>query len=84
VLASCRSVLLKGFKEHEPEGVLHRKCCQFHCKHFWSARVIDILAFDLHNKRKRFGLWLHRGIDPFSGQITWLKVWWTNRNPKLI
>ncbi|KAJ7086781.1 hypothetical protein B0H15DRAFT_781757 [Mycena belliarum] len=45
---------------------------------------MDILAFDQHDKWKRFGLWLHVGLDPFPGRIAWLKIWWTNRNPKLI
>lgn len=45
---------------------------------------MDILAFDQHDKWKRFGLWLHACVDPFSGRIAWLNVWWTNRNPKLI
>ncbi|KAJ7089167.1 hypothetical protein B0H15DRAFT_780321 [Mycena belliarum] len=45
---------------------------------------MDILAFDQHDKWKRFGLWLHVGLDPFPGRIAWLKIWWMNRNPKLI
>ncbi|KAJ7835610.1 hypothetical protein B0H13DRAFT_1913517 [Mycena leptocephala] len=45
---------------------------------------MDILCFDQHDKWKRFGLWLHLGIEPYSGWILWLKIWWTNRNPKLV
>jgi len=41
-------------------------------------------AVDQHDKWKRFGLALHTGIDPFAGQTRWMKVWWTNNNPKLI
>jgi len=41
-------------------------------------------AIDQHDKWKRFGLALHTGIDPFAGEILWMKVWWTNSNPKLI
>lgn len=32
----------------------------------------------------RYGLRLHVGVDPFSGYILWLRVWWTNKNPILI
>jgi hypothetical protein len=46
--------------------------------------VNEIWAQDQHDKWKRFGLWLHNGIDPFIGYNLWMKVWWTNRNPKLI
>ncbi|PPQ83249.1 hypothetical protein CVT24_001149 [Panaeolus cyanescens] len=43
-----------------------------------------MIAVDQHDKWKRFGLALHTGVDPFSGVIHWIKVWWTNSNPKLI
>ncbi|KAF8522678.1 hypothetical protein JB92DRAFT_2597338, partial [Gautieria morchelliformis] len=33
---------------------------------------------------KRFNLWLHTGIEPYSCLILWMKVWWTNKNPRLI
>ncbi|KAK7041035.1 hypothetical protein R3P38DRAFT_2512453 [Favolaschia claudopus] len=45
---------------------------------------MDILTFDQHDKWKRFGLWLHVGLDPLPGRLAWLKIWWTNRNPRLI
>ncbi|KAJ6619203.1 hypothetical protein B0H10DRAFT_2163996 [Mycena sp. CBHHK59/15] len=45
---------------------------------------MDMLCFDQHDKWKRFGHWLQLGIDPYSGRIHWMKIWWTNRNPKLI
>ncbi|KAJ6583676.1 hypothetical protein B0H10DRAFT_2168133 [Mycena sp. CBHHK59/15] len=53
-------------------------------KRFWSAGVMDMLCFDQHDKWKRFGHWLQLGIDPYSGRIHWIKIWWTNRNPKPI
>jgi hypothetical protein len=31
-----------------------------------------------------FGLWLHAGIEAFSGEINWMKIWWTNKNPRLV
>ncbi|KAJ7699615.1 hypothetical protein B0H17DRAFT_926367, partial [Mycena rosella] len=68
----------------EREDVEKRKRKKFKRKIYWCAGIGDIWAFDQHNKWKRFGLWKHVGLDPFTGQILWLKIWWTNRNPKLI
>lgn len=39
---------------------------------------------DQHDKWKRLGLFFHVGLEPMSGKVLWLKVWRTNRNPKLI
>ncbi|KAF9254085.1 hypothetical protein L218DRAFT_812290, partial [Marasmius fiardii PR-910] len=44
-------------------------------KHFWAAGGNDIWYIDQHDKWKKFGLGLHTGVDPFIGQIKWLKVW---------
>lgn len=46
--------------------------------------MMEIIAFDQHDKWKRFGLYLHLGLDPFLGRLQWLKIWWTNRNPGLV
>lgn len=45
---------------------------------------MDMWTIDQHDKWKRFGLWLHIGLDPFNGHMEWLKIWWTNRNPRLV
>jgi len=45
---------------------------------------MDLITMDQHDKWLRFGLWLHLGLEPFSGRLMWLKIWWTNRNPRLI
>ncbi len=45
---------------------------------------MEYWSIDQHDKWGRFGLWLHLGIDPFSGRIAWLKIWWCNRNPQLL
>jgi hypothetical protein len=37
-----------------------------------------------HDKWGQFGLWLHAGLEAFSGEINWLKIWWTNKNPRLV
>ncbi|KAJ7882973.1 hypothetical protein B0H14DRAFT_3082462 [Mycena olivaceomarginata] len=52
---------------------------------FWAAGVYDIWAVDQYDKWKyKFGLALYSGIGPFIGRINWMKVWWTNSNPRLI
>ncbi|KAH7919661.1 hypothetical protein BV22DRAFT_1022606, partial [Leucogyrophana mollusca] len=71
-------------KKHEPERVKARKAKRFKRKRFFAAGVMDIVTMDQHDKWKRFGLWLHLGLDPFSGFIAWVKIWRANRNPRLI
>ncbi|EGN97396.1 hypothetical protein SERLA73DRAFT_75084 [Serpula lacrymans var. lacrymans S7.3] len=53
-------------------------------RYYWTAGVNNLWSFDQHDKWRRFQLFLHVGLEPFSGQVLWLKVWWTNRNPRLI
>ena len=72
------------FRVYEPELVRERKAGRLRRRRFWAAGVNDMLAVDQHDKWKRFGLALHTGVDPFPGRIHWIKVWWTNSNPKLI
>ncbi|KAF8583667.1 hypothetical protein K439DRAFT_1661145 [Ramaria rubella] len=79
------SRVIEGFfLTYEPEGIKERKACHLKCKRFWAAGVDDIWAIDQHDKWKHFHLWLHTGVEPYSGKILWLRVWWTNKNPKLI
>ncbi|THU92671.1 hypothetical protein K435DRAFT_671733, partial [Dendrothele bispora CBS 962.96] len=68
----------------EPDLVRARRKHRLKRKRFWAAGVNDMWCVDQHDKWKRFGLALHTGMDPFSGKIKWLKVWWTNNNPRLI
>ncbi|KAJ7084177.1 hypothetical protein C8R43DRAFT_1051851 [Mycena crocata] len=72
------------FRGIEPEALKIRRALRFKRKRFWSAGIMDIICFDQHDKWKRYGLFLHLGIDPYSGRLLWLRIWWTNRNPKLI
>ena len=67
----------------EPEQVVEHHQCGFKQKHFGAAGV-NVWPQDQHNKWGWFGLWLHAGLEAFSGEINWLKIWWTNRNPRLI
>ncbi|KAF9441223.1 hypothetical protein P691DRAFT_684652, partial [Macrolepiota fuliginosa MF-IS2] len=71
---------------HQYEPHLIRQCLQ-HClqrRRFWAAGVNDICTVNQHDKWQRFRLHMHVGMDPFSGCIHWLKVWYTNCNTKLI
>ncbi|KAK7021519.1 hypothetical protein R3P38DRAFT_2518839 [Favolaschia claudopus] len=77
-------VMLKYLRQHDSEGIQRRKAKRFRRKRFWSAGVMDILCFDQHDKWKRFELWLHLGMDPFNGRLAWIKIWWSNRNSKLV
>lgn len=72
------------FRVYEPKLLRERKAGRLKRRRFWAAGVNDMFAVDQHDKWKRFGLALHTGVDPFPGVIHWIKVWWTNSNPKLI
>lgn len=76
---------MRYLHETEPNAVKARRRRRFKRRRFFAAGVNDIWAMDQHDKwGPRFGLWLHNGIDPFIGVNNWLKVWWTNKNPRLI
>lgn len=68
----------------EPDEVAQRRRRGFRRRHFWAAGVNDVWPQDQHDKWGRFGLWLHAGLEAFSGEINWLKIWWTNKNPRLV
>ena len=45
---------------------------------------MEYLSMNQHDKWGRFGLWQHLGTDPYTSRIAWLKIWWCNRNPRLL
>ncbi|KAJ7694463.1 hypothetical protein B0H14DRAFT_3120320 [Mycena olivaceomarginata] len=67
-------------KQMEPEKVAARYGRRFKRSRFYSAGVMEILSFDQHDKWKYYGLYLHLGMDPYTGRLHWNKIWWTNRN----
>ncbi|KAG2130210.1 uncharacterized protein EDB93DRAFT_1332123 [Suillus bovinus] len=77
-------LIAKLLKITEPTAVQARHCGRLKRRCFWCAGVNDVWPQDQHDKWLRFGLWLHISLDPFTGWINWLKVWWTNKNPRLI
>ena len=50
---------------------------------FYAAGVNHIWAFDQHDKWQRYGLRHHIGVEPFTGRILWLIIWWNNSDPKV-
>lgn len=82
---SVQSELVELFlKLTEPEAVAARKRRVFKRRRYWTAGVNDSWAFDQHDKMKRFGLWFNLGLDVCSGKILFIKIWWNNRNPRLV
>jgi hypothetical protein len=82
--SSFRELILKYNRETDPVAVAARKAGRIRRRIFHAAGVNHIWAFDQHDKWQRFGLRLHLGIEPFTGFLLWLIVWWTNSNPKLV
>lgn len=39
---------------------------------------------DQHDKLLKHGIALHVGIEPVAGSVLWAKVWWTNKNSKVV
>ncbi|KAJ7886446.1 hypothetical protein B0H14DRAFT_3856616 [Mycena olivaceomarginata] len=80
-----KSVITAYFAQYEPDLLRQRRANRLKRKRFWSAGVNDIWTLDQHDKWKyKFGLALHSCLEPFVGRIQWLKIWWTNSNPRLI
>src|SRR6266550_1914336 len=79
-----RQRISKILTEIESEEVRKRKGKKFKRRRFYSAGVMAMLTMDQHDKWGRYHLWLHVGLDPFSGHVAWLKIWRTNHNPRLI
>ena len=79
-----RQLILDYNKITDPVGVRARRAGRIRRRVFYAAGVNHIWAFDQHDKWMRFGLRLHMGIEPFTGVILWLIIWWSNSNPKLV
>ncbi|KZT59695.1 hypothetical protein CALCODRAFT_536231 [Calocera cornea HHB12733] len=84
VNASDRNLIASYNRLHFPEEVRQRKAKRLKRKQFWSPGVFAVVAVDQHDKWGRYGLYLHLGMEAFSGALLWLKIWWTNSNPRLI
>ncbi|KZT57983.1 hypothetical protein CALCODRAFT_410741, partial [Calocera cornea HHB12733] len=65
-------------------GNKQRRARKFKRAVHWSTGPHERWSADQHDKWQRFGLFLLVGLDNFSNAVLWLKVWWTNSNPRLI
>lgn len=83
-LLLLRGQLLRFMKLYEPAAVKARRARRFVRRIYYGAGVMETISIDQHDKWKRFGLFLHCAVDPFSGKLHWNKIWWTNHNPRLI
>lgn len=81
---SVRRLILNYMNTYHHSEVLDRKARRLVRKQFWTTGVNDVWCMDQHDKWRRFQLFLHLCLEPYSGRIIWLKIWWTNRNPRLI
>ncbi|QRV92822.1 hypothetical protein RhiJN_20840 [Ceratobasidium sp. AG-Ba] len=80
-----RSVITGFVHREEPEAVSARKGKAAQPRGVFKCPGSSYLwAIDQHDKWQRFYLWLHIGVDTYSSYILWMKVWWTNSNPRLI
>jgi len=79
-----RNLILKYNRATDPAGVAARSAGRIRRRVFYAAGVNHVWAFDQHDKWKRYGLRMHLGIEPFTGFLLWLVVWWTNSNPKMV
>ncbi|KAJ8090301.1 hypothetical protein PM082_018897 [Marasmius tenuissimus] len=68
----------------EPEQVKARKYQAHKRRVFHCAGIMDIISVDQHDKWKKWGLYPHLGVEVFSGRLMWMKIWWTNSNPRLV
>ncbi|KZT33772.1 hypothetical protein SISSUDRAFT_1088133 [Sistotremastrum suecicum HHB10207 ss-3] len=69
---------------HDPSGVAARRRHAYVRREYEARTVNGCWSFDQHDKWRRFHLFLHVGLEVFSGRVLWLKIWWTNRNPRLV
>ncbi|KZS86345.1 hypothetical protein SISNIDRAFT_492040 [Sistotremastrum niveocremeum HHB9708] len=83
--ASEKVIIARYQRIYDPSGVARRRRHIFaESRPYESSAVHECWSFDQHDKWRRFHLYLHVGIEVFSGRIQWLKIWWTNRNPRLV
>ncbi|KAJ8087359.1 hypothetical protein PM082_006189 [Marasmius tenuissimus] len=81
---NVRELIGRVLRTIEPDAVEQRKGRRFKRQIYHAAGVNDTWCMDQHDKFQKFGLRFHNVLDPFSRHNMWLKVWWTNKNPRLI
>ncbi|KZT61631.1 hypothetical protein CALCODRAFT_427331, partial [Calocera cornea HHB12733] len=71
-------------RRFHPEEVRRRQGKRLKRAKAWSEGVFATIAVDQHDKWHEYGLFLHLGVETFSGALLWIEPWWTNKNPRLI
>ena len=84
ILTCNRTVITDLLHMNDPEKVAKSDRQPVKQKRSSIAGVNDVWSQDQHNKWGSFGIWLHASIELFSGEINWIKIWWTNSDPRLI
>lgn len=85
VFGADRALIEDYFNNFEPELKVARLAKKLKRMQFWAAGTNVLWCMDQHDKWKyKFGLCLHVCVDPFSGYLLWLRVWWNNSNPLVI
>jgi hypothetical protein len=66
-------------KTHHGDEVV---TCQGHRlirKIFWAIGVNNFWCMDQHNKWQQYELLMELLMEPFTNQILYISIWWTNR-----
>ena len=79
-----RKLILAYDNVTDRAGVVRRKGKRIKRRVFYAAGVNHIWTMDQHDKWKKYGLRLHHCVEPFTGKIIWMVIWWINSNPKYI
>lgn len=68
----------------DPRGVALRQCRRLHRRVYHSKGPNYLWHLDGYDKLKPFGLCIHACVDGYSRYVMWLKVGFTNNNPRVI
>ncbi|KAJ3559885.1 hypothetical protein NM688_g62 [Phlebia brevispora] len=79
-----KKMILQYMQAHHPGDLAARRANRLVRRQFWCIGVNDVWSMDQHDKWRKFELYLHICIETYSSLILWLRIWWTNRNPRLI
>ena len=83
-LTLSRKLVAEAIRILEPEAVAQRKKRRYKRKQYYAAGLNENWTLDQHDKCLKYGLALHVCVEPYSGYVIWAKVWFTNKNPKVV